>query len=132
VTSGNRTDRALNGILLFIAVLTAGSVIMLIVALPAIFSSNDNSSQVKQGNEMAACRSLLAYEVNSAKAELDILFALGLQAAVTDNDAQLEELAALIPDGAAKVRTALEQQRVGNELSRDDPGQFLVDCEDRP
>lgn len=126
-----RTDAALNWILAFVAILVLGSAVMLVVALPAIFNSSDNSGAVLQGNQMAACRSLLAYDVNSAKAELDLVFALGLQAAVRDDDPQLESLADQIPPRAAAVREALEAQRVGNEMSRDDPDAFLAQCEEK-
>ena len=129
--TGDRTDRALNGMLLFIAVLTAGSVIMLFIAVPAIFSSKNNTNAVLQGNEMAACRSLLAYDVNSSKAELDVLFGDGLRAAVLDQDDEVERLAADITDASQKLRAALEAQRAGNELSRDDPEAFLAECQAR-
>ena len=129
--TADRTDRALNGVLAVVAVLTAGSLIMLMVALPAIFSSRNNTNAVLQGNEMAACRSLLAYDVNSSKAELDVLFGDGLRAAVLDQDEEVEALAGLIPAATAKVRAALELQRAGNELSRDNPEAFLLQCSER-
>lgn len=129
--TADRTDRALNGVLAVVAVLTAGSVIMLMVALPAIFSSRNNTNAVLQGNEMAACRSLLAYDVNSSKAELDVLFGDGLRAAVLDRDGEVEALAERIPAASRKLRAALEAQRVGNELSRDNPEAFLLQCSER-
>lgn len=98
---------------------------------PAVYSTRNNTDQVRRGNEMAACRSLLAYEVNTAKAELDILFAEGLQAVVAEDDAATAELAEQIPGRAKAVRLALESQRVGNELSRDEPEAFLAQCEGR-
>lgn len=126
-----RTDAALDGILVVVAVLVLGSAVMLVVALPRIFDTSSNTDAVLQGNEMAACRSLLAYDVNTAKAELDILFAEGLNAAVADDDATVADLAAQIPERAAAVRSALSAQRDGNTLSRDEPEQFLQQCEER-
>lgn len=125
----HRKDVVLNWVLAFVAVLVLGSAVMLVVALPAIFSARNNTDEVRKGNEMAACRALLAYDVNSAKADLDIVFALGLQAAVADDDATLRQQADLIPDRAKVLRDALEAQRVGNELSRDDPEAFLRECQ---
>jgi len=130
VTS-KRTDAALNGILMFVAVLVLGSAVMLVVALPRIFDTSSNTDAVLEGNQMAACRSLLAYDVNTAKAELDILFGLGLRAAVIEDDATTEQLAEQVPVLADAVHAALEAQRLGNELSRDDPEAFLEQCEGR-
>jgi hypothetical protein len=125
----HRKDLVLNWVLAMVAVLVLGSAVMLVVALPAIFSARNNTDEVRRGNEMAACRALLAYDVNSAKADLDIVFALGLQAAVADDDVTLRTQADLIPERAKLLRDALEAQRVGNELSRDDPAAFLRECE---
>ena len=125
----HRKDLILNWVLAVVAILVLGSAVMLVVALPAIFSARNNTDEVKRGNEMAACRALLAYDVHWAKADLDIVFALGLQAAVADDDDTLKTQADLIPDRAKALRDALEAQRVGNELSRDDPGEFLIRCE---
>lgn len=126
----HRKDMILNWVLAVVAVLVLGSAVMLVVALPAIFSARNNSDEVKRGNEMAACRALLSYDVNAAKADLDIVFALGLQAAVADDDTTLRTQADLIPERAKVLREALEAQRVGNELSRDDPGAFLIHCQE--
>lgn len=125
----HRKDVVLNWVLAMVAVLVLGSAVMLVVALPAIFSARNNTDEVRRGNEMAACRALLAYDVNSAKADLDIVFALGLQAAVADDDATLQQQADLIPERAKILRDALEAQRIGNELSRDDPDAFLTECQ---
>ena len=125
----HRKDVVLNWVLAMVAVLVLGSAVMLVVALPAIFSARNNTDEVRRGNEMAACRALLAYDVNSAKADLDIVFALGLQAAVADDDVSLRQQADLIPERAKVLRDALEAQRVGNELSRDDPDAFLEECQ---
>lgn len=125
----HRKDLVLNWVLAMVAILVLGSAVMLVVALPAIFSARNNTDEVRKGNEMAACRALLAYDVNSAKADLDIVFALGLQAAVADDDVTLRQQADLIPERAKILRDALEAQRVGNELSRDDPTAFLRECQ---
>lgn len=126
----HRKDLILNWVLAVVAILVLGSAVMLVVALPAIFSARNNTDEVKRGNEMAACRALLSYNVNAAKADLDIVFALGLQAAVAEDDDALQGQVGQIPERAKVLRDALEAQRVGNELSRDDPAEFLIRCQE--
>lgn len=81
--------------------------------------------------DAAACRSLLAYEVTAAKAELDVLFARGLRAAVTNDDATAAALADQVPERSKALEEALAEQEAGVQLSLSDPDAFLRRCEER-
>jgi hypothetical protein len=141
--TGERRDITLNGILIFVAVLTAGSLIMLIIALPAIFSSRNNSDAVRRGNELAACRSEFNAEVASAqdavedaRAERDNLVIYGLAATATGDDDALTQLVEQTPaaveaiERARAVKTqAVEAYAAAVRKSRDEPAEFLAECE---
>ena len=140
--TGERTDKALNGMLLFIAVLTAGSLIMLFIAVPAIFSSRNNSDAVKQGNELATCRSefnaaiqLAQDGVEDARAERDNLVLNGLAASATGDKAALAAVADDKDDAIEAIRVAraiktraVEEYADAVTMSRMQPEQFLAKC----
>ncbi len=156
--TADRTDRALNGVLAVVAVLTAGSVIMLMVALPAIFSSSNNSDQVRRGNELTTCRADFVADVedadgalSAAKARLLIadsdqlsLLPQGLAAALENPDeigpildrsiGGQEAIEAAQVDVLAAVESlfaANEARREANRRSREDPEGFLAECKAR-
>jgi len=156
--TGDRTDRALNGVLAVVAVLTAGSVIMLMVALPAIFSSSNNSDQVRRGNELTTCRADFVSNVDEADGQLSAakarlliadsdqlsLLPEGLAAALQDPDsvgpilaesiAGQEAIEAAQADVLEKVDelfAAVEARREANRRSRVEPEEFLAECKER-
>lgn len=137
-------DRTINGVLAVVAVLTAGSVIMLVIALPAIFSSRNNSDAVRQGNELAACRSEYRADIDDANTALAVansrlvtLLPEGIAAAMDDPAGLVPVLDAATSARAevdvalVELRAATDRYRVAVSESRADPEGFLAECGQR-
>jgi len=151
------TDRRLTVVMILSGILAAGMIVLFVVAVPAIFSSKDNSSQVRQGNELAACRSEFNARVveaqdkveeardgvDDARADRDNLVLMGLAASATGDDAFLATLAQATPaviDAIAAARVvknsarsekeeAVRQYAAAVRRSSDDPIEFLAECQ---
>lgn len=110
---------------------------------PAVYSTRNNTDQVRLGNELAACRSQARADVDDAAARLEVantkLVALlpeGIEAAMND-PARLSALleraqsASLDTEEAlAGLQVATDRYRAAVVASRDTPEQFLADCQD--
>lgn len=138
-----RKDGILDGILVFVAILVAGSVIMMLFALPAIFGARDNSFIANQVNSMASCRSQYKSAVDSALVQLQIessqlqIANAQLQTAVTSgSDSVVAESLVAVSDAREAILSAVERAERAVEfnaeslsLSRRDTEAFLAKCE---
>lgn len=122
-------DVILDWILAFVAILVLGSALMLVVALPAIFSAENNSDQVRDGNEMQACRSTYRAKIDDASANLQIVIAHGLQAIAQDDDEGLNEAVLGLAETELQLKRATEDYTDAVNRSSSDPEAFLAECE---
>lgn len=122
-------DVILDWILAFVAILVLGSALMLVIALPAIFSAENNSDQIRDGNEMAACRSIYRAKIDDASANLQIVIAQGLQAIAKDDEAGLDEAVLGLAETELMLQRATDDYTDAVNRSSADPEAFLADCE---
>lgn len=141
-TRSDRVDKGLNILLILTTVVTLLTLVLLVVTTPRIFSSANNSEEVRRGNEIAACRSQWRTRVDDAmsqvlakKSELDILTNEGLQASVAkDNDALLAttleapEKRDAVMTAVNNLTTAIDDYRAAVDKSIDDSDAFLTEC----
>ena len=118
----------LDWILAFVAILVLGSAMMLIIALPAIFSAENNSDQVRNGNEMAACRSIYRAKIDDASANLQVVISQGLQALARDDDAALDQAVVGLAETENRLKQATNDYTDAVNRSSEDPDQFLAEC----
>lgn len=122
-------DVILDWILAFVAILVLGSALMLVVALPAIFSAENNSNQVRDGNATAACRSTYRAKIDDAAADLQIVIAEGLAAIAQDNDEALDQAALELAETELALKEATDHYTEAVNRSSSDPEAFLRECE---
>lgn len=140
-------------------VLTLTAVVVLLVGLgtPAVISTSNTTQKVVDGTNLNACRAQANAKVTDARTGFDVArsqrdtlathltgdLVEGLVAAVTDDDARLEQIVVEIPKVRADVDAA--EQRVVEATkhlrdvaddyaaavvqSREDPAAFLDECE---
>lgn len=151
---GVRHDRRIT-----IVLILSGIVVVLIaLGTPAVISTSNTTDEVRRNGDITGCRSELNAGVTEARTEFDVarserdtattelnlLTNAGLQAAVTDDDDGLAEIASQLTAARAEV-TAAEAVVVAAtahlrevsadfadaiSLSRDDPAAFLEMCEE--
>lgn len=102
----------------------------------------NNSDQVRRGNELSACRSdaygrvaWTAQQLDQARADLDVLVATGLDAALTDDDAEMQSVLDRIDTATAEVQARAVEAREAavayveaTQLAATDPDRFLDQC----
>lgn len=109
---------------------------------PAVYSTRNNTDQVRVGNELAACRSEARADVDDASARLEVansrlvsLLPEGIEAAMND-PARLERVladaraaGADAEDALVSLQAATDRYRAAVVASRDAPERFLADCQ---
>lgn len=124
-----------------------GLVILLVAfisygAMTGAWSAANNSDQVRRGNEIAACRTQTYAEAEAAagaldraRADLDVLVATGLEAALRDDAAAMADVlaridaaTALVADRAHAAGKANDAYSQAAQLAADNPDQFLRNC----
>ena len=141
-TERNVIDRV-TPILPLASVIVGGFLVIAVIATGWMAqNAADNSSQVRRGNEIAACRSDLygtvaqtAQALDQARADLDVLVATGLEAALQNDqervDAVLSEIDAVtenVSTRAAAARSAANAYVDGTSLAATDADAFLDQC----
>lgn len=126
--TAERVDRGINVVLVAVAMMTACSLALLAVAVPAVFSSRDNSSQVREGNELSGCRGAYSAEMVAGLAEIIIIQSEGLEAVVLEDDEAVDR--AVVRLHAARDTTVDAKARYLDAVRRagEDPEGFLKEC----
>lgn len=142
-----KTDRVIFVVMLLSVMTFLGLLVFAVISVPATLASNDNSSQVARGNDLAACRSQANADVTDKRTDLDLALAhsaslqdqfliqiggprdpkayVALFAKIADAQHRLDTTAAALKASNAAYQVAVD-------LSAADPDQFLRNCQEKP
>lgn len=126
--TADRVDRGINLVLVAVAIMTAASLVLLALAVPAVFSSRNNTSEVREGNELTGCRGAINAQVTAHLVEVILIQSEGLEAVVTENDAARDSAIVRLNRERNETREALAVYQEAVARSRKDPGAFLAEC----
>lgn len=141
---GDRQDRWLT---IATVVVIVGIVLTVLLGVWTVVASStaaNNADEVARGNRIAACRTRVysdaqdaAGALDRARADLDVLVATGLQAALSDDTAQLDAVLELVPSAIDRVAERANESDAANDayavaaqLAVTDPDQFLDQCQE--
>ncbi len=126
VVVNERVDKVLNVILALVALITAGSVVMLFVAVPAILSTRDMSMRA---SDLAQCRAEAWSSVESADTALDLAVAEMTAYLTTGTTQEIDDARETMRAASDALTAATLRYHDMITLSRTDPGAFLTQCD---
>lgn len=140
ILNGETSPRHLDALAKIVVGMSAATtVLMVLVAvlgLPRILSTDAASTAVKRNGEVQACRAKFSAEVTTGSVDLQLVIVDGLAATARGDDAALAEIVEPGPNGepsryqqvTEQVASALVHYKQAIALSSDDPAEFLRQC----
>lgn len=115
-----------------IAIATLVVVILTAVAMPFVIraasSAASNSAAVRDGNDLASCRSAARSLIDDANKDLTLLVIRGLRASAEGDSAQLSVIARESVEAEGSLVEATAAYRRAIRESVDHPRRFLEEC----